>query len=107
MKRLMLGLASLMVCSGIHAEFLGELVNSYTRLPAELKELSIIDGAIAIEQDLLESLFVDAEAFPSSSGVKLIKKLFTTPTSDEFRLTQSIPSNAKKASILSSSIQAF
>ena len=78
MKRLFFFISLLSVFFA-QAASLESLKGSYAGLPEELRELSLLDGAIALETGMLERLY-NAEVVPSllqQESIRLIKKLFS------------------------------
>ncbi len=81
---------------------LQSLHGAYTSLPLELKELSIIDGAIALETKFIERLYKETESDKviTKPSLNLIKNLFyMIPGTNDFGLSKNIFKEMKKNQI--------
>ncbi len=79
------------------------LHGAYTRLPLELKQLSIIDGAIAFETKMIERLYKETESdkIITKPSLSLVKNLFyQIPGTNDFGLSKNIFKDAQKEEVI-------
>ncbi len=77
----------LVLISTHHAAALSGLTGSYTSLPQSMKSLSLLDGAAAIENNMLMRLILLKNG--TTPAIKYLKKLFhIIPPNDELRLSK-------------------
>ena len=92
MKRIIGVVISLLTITSMHAASIADLKGSYAELPEALRELSLLDGAIALETNMLKRIYqFDTISPVKKESIQLVKDLFyIIPETGEFGLSKKI-----------------